>query len=244
MRAGVFLAAIVLSFTGAASGRAARAQDLESAEPRPIEDQRALEAAIAKDESVARLTTSTDAAYAALCRGAAYSFKLADRGGPGCSDVAKHGYELADRARAIAPNRVEGHFLYAICLGVYLRENNLSGITRVSDLIAAAKRAVECDERYDRGGPHRVLALLYAEAPRFIGPGDHDLARKHAERLLEIAGDDDENKLAAAQVYIDIGDSKKARELLARVDPDRAPDPATRRARRLEQLRLQKLLDD
>jgi hypothetical protein len=204
-----------------ASAALARA---DSCEPEELREPRAVQAALARSEEVARVATETATRYAALCRGSAYAFLLALPEGERSSDLAKKGYELADKARALCPGRVEAHYRYALALGIYLRENRLSGITRVSDLIAAAKRAVEIDERYDRGGPHRLLARLYSEAPRVVGPGDHDLAREHLARLLAIAGDDEENKLTAVRVHHEMGDDEKARAFLRTVNPARAPE--------------------
>ena len=218
----------------------ARAQ--ESCEPESIHEPPAVEAALARCESVARLTTSEATRFAALCRGAAYAFRLAEPEGDRSSELAKRGVELAQKARELRPHRVEGHYQYALCLGIYIRENKVTSFGKIDDLIAAANRAVECDERYDRGGPHRLLALLYAEAPRLVGPGDRDLARKHLARLLAVAGDDEENKLTAARVHREIGDDDGARALLRTVDPDHAPEGPSRQELRAEKLKLQKEL--
>ena len=155
-------------------------------------------------------------------------------------DLARRGFELAGRARLLAPGRVEAHYRYAVCLGIYLRENRLSGIARVGDLMSAARRAAELDGSYDRGGPHRLLARIYAEAPRLVGPGDHDLARTHLARLLELAGQDDENRLTAVSVHLSLGDEERARELLAKLDGASLRSPSLRRERE----RLERALRD
>ena len=175
---------VLLAIAGAARGETCEPDD-------SIRDARAVEAALVREEAVAAAATSTVARYSALCRAASYAFRIAEPENDRSSDLAARGVELADRARKLAPDRPEAHYRYAICLGIYLRENKLSGFTRVDELIAAAKKVIEIDERYERAGGHRLLALLYAEAPRFIGPGDHDKARKHAARLLALAGDID-----------------------------------------------------
>jgi hypothetical protein len=192
---------------------------------------------------VARVTTSDDVRYAALCRGAAYSFRLAERVEDRASDWAEHGMKLADRARALRDGRVEGHYRYALCLAKYLGESSLAGLRRADELIAVAKRAVAIDERYDGGGPHVILALVYAESPRVVGSGDHDLARKHIARALEIAKDDPGNRLAAARVYHELGEDDKARSIIGSVDPERARDEAARWEVRLELVRVKKLLE-
>src|SRR5262245_874751 len=113
----------------------------DSAEPdNAIRDPRQVEAALSKCEEIAKITTSAEVRYAALRRGSCYAFRIAEPTGDRSSDLARRGLELAERARKIAPERVEGHYRFALCLGIYLRENTLSGLTRVDDLIEAAKR--------------------------------------------------------------------------------------------------------
>lgn len=214
-------------------------QDRTSCEPEPVSEQR-LVRALEDCEGIARVATESGVIYAAACRGAAYAFRLAEPEGESSGDLARRGFELAGRARLLAPGRVEAHYRYAVCLGIYLRENRLSGIARVGDLMSAARRAAELDGSYDRGGPHRLLARIYAEAPRLVGPGDHDLARTHLARLLELAGQDDENRLTAVSVHLSLGDEERARELLAKLDGASLRSPSLRRERE----RLERALRD
>jgi hypothetical protein len=215
----------------------------DSCEPETIIERKPLEAALTRCEEVARVTTSDDVRYAALCRGATYSFRLAEQVEDRASDWAERGMKLADRARSLRADRVEGHYRYALCLAKYFGENKLAGLRRGDELIAAAKRAAALDERYDGGGPHVILALVYAESPRVVGCGDHDLARKHMARALEIAKDDPGNQLAAARVHHELGEDEKARSIVRNVDPERARDEAARWEVRLELARVKKLLE-
>jgi hypothetical protein len=219
MRALLVLAVIIMMITRSF------AADADSPEPESLRDTNSLITAAIRCEGIASVTTSEDAKYAALCRASAYLFQLSEpEGAKDASDNAKKGMDLADEARKLRPFRVEAPYRYALCLGIYLRENKLSGLTRVSDLIAAGDRAVALDETYDRGGPHRLLARLYAEAPRFVSVGDRDKARAHLKRLMEIAGEDEENKLTAVIVYMNIAQKDDARLALKKVNPDRVPE--------------------
>jgi tetratricopeptide (TPR) repeat protein len=150
---------------------------------------------------------------------AAYAcFLIADdpsmRGGPR-SDWARRGLDLAEKVRAAAPARPEGHYVYALNLGAYLSEHRLQGLRRVGDLIAAADEVNRLDDTFARGGGHRILAILYATAPSIIGPGDSEKALKHLARLLEIAPAYPPNRTAAARTYIELGDDKAARKEIA-----------------------------
>ncbi|MBI3726436.1 hypothetical protein HY251_21140 [bacterium] len=218
------------------------AGETTSPEPGAVRGTEALEAELARCEEIAKVSTG-DALFGALCRGACYAFDLAEPEGGRSGAIAERGCKLADQARKLRSERVEGHYRYALCLGIYLREHSLAALTRVSELVASAKRAVELDERYDRGGGHRLLASLYSEAPGFMG-GDRDLARKHLDGMLRVAGDDEENKLVAAKVYLEIGDRPGARAALAKCRPEREPDEATRKERQAELERLRRKLGD
>lgn len=211
----------------------------ESCEPTLLSARDELTRALEASETIARVATDGHTVYAALCRGAGYAFLLAEPASPSSGELARRGLELAARGRALAPGRVEAHYRYATCLGLYLREHPLAGITRVSELLSAARRAADLDGSYDRGGPHRLLARIYAEAPRLIGPGDHDLARAHLARLLEVAGQDPENRLTAVCVHLAMGDEDEARRRLTAIDPGGLSEPLAR-----ERARLARALDD
>lgn len=215
---------------------AALAQDGTSAS-------KAREAELARLETVARVSTETATAFRAAYEGAHLAFDLAEPEGDASGDLAARGVELADRARQLLPDRVEGHYFHALCLGIYLREHKASGITRAKELVASGERAAALDERYDKGGPHRFLAVLYSEAPRWVGPGDHDKAREHLAKLLKNDGDDEANKLAAVRVLIELGDETEARQVLGSVRPEGGATEAERQLLRAERDRLRKKLD-
>jgi hypothetical protein len=217
----------------------------QSCEPEDVHEKHALEGAIAQADQVASIATSAGVRYAAWCRSAAYSFRLAQQlKGDAASDWAEHGMRAADHARKQEPNRVEAHYRYTLCLSVYLREHTLEALTRVDELVDSAKRAVALDETYDGAGPHVVLALIYSQAPRLIGPGDHDLAREHMKRFLALAGDDEGNKVAAAKVHHELGEDDQARAVLRKVDLKRVNDQGRQQEIRIELEQLKKTLDD
>jgi hypothetical protein len=220
---------------------AARAQ---SCEPEDISETKALEAATKACDTIAATTSNGTERYAALCRCAAYSFRIAQVAeGDRASDWAEHGMKDASRAKKENPQRVEAHYRYALCLGVYLREHWTSVVTRLDELIASARKAAELDEKYDGAGPHVLLALVYAEAPRILG-GDPDRARKHMARFLALFPDDEGNKLAAAKVHLELGEEEEARRHLDTIDPRRARDEATRKEIEPELARIKKQLSD
>jgi hypothetical protein len=225
---------VALLLAGVAGG--ARAQDASRVKQ--------MESELGRLEQVAKVSTATEPTFRACCDGARLAYDLAEPEGDRSGDFAGRGVALADRARKIAPDRAEGHYRYALCLGLYLREHPLSGVSRTKDLVNAGERACQLDGSFDHGGPHRFLAILYSEAPRIVGPGDHDKARDHLAKLLALDPNDEDNKIAAARVYLSLGDDDKARALLQKVQPERGADEASRQSLRTERARLQKKLDD
>ena len=89
------------------------------------------------------------------------------------------------RAALGAAQDVEAIFWYGNNLGRSLNYDYgraLFGGTR--DVLAAFTRAVELDEAYWGGGPHRALANFLAQTPGFLG-GDGDRAGVHFARAVE-----------------------------------------------------------
>lgn len=108
-----------------------------------------------------------------------------------------------------------GHYRLALALGYYAREDQARALSMIEEMEAEAKRAAEMDEAQSGAGPHRYLALLYAQAPGFpTSIGDIDLAYEHAERALEIAGDEPANHVAMAEVLLEDGEDEAAIERL------------------------------
>jgi tetratricopeptide (TPR) repeat protein len=99
-------------------------------------------------------------------------------------DAAKRAVVLARRWREFEPNRVEGHYWYAIAAGLLADADRSYGLDAVGEMESALKRAIELDERYDFAGPLRVLGLLYLRAP---GPPTSVGSSRKAARLLQRA---------------------------------------------------------
>jgi tetratricopeptide (TPR) repeat protein len=132
--------------------------------------------------------------------------------------------EAADRARRMRPDRVEGHYFYAISVG---ESSPTIGIMQaVTDGIAgkfetAATRAYEIDRDYYHGAPPTVLGRYYFMLP--WPKRDLELSR----RYLEEAVARHPNALIArdylAETYYELDQREKAREQLAFVLNNDAP---------------------
>ena len=75
--------------------------------------------------------------------------------------AAKQGIVFARQARELQPDRVEGHYWYALAVGLLADANRAYGLKAVGEMEPALRRAIELDERYDYGGPVRVFGILF-----------------------------------------------------------------------------------
>jgi hypothetical protein len=129
--------------------------------------------------------------------------------------VAVKAVEWADRARSQRPDRVEGHYFYAIAMGEYA--GTIGVMQAVMDGVAgkiesSASRAHQIDRDFDYGGPGTVLGRYYFMLPW----PKRDLAS--SRRYLEEVVARHPRKLIArdylAETYYELGERDKAREQL------------------------------
>ena len=132
--------------------------------------------------------------------------------------AAKRGITLARLARELQPDRVEGHYWYALNVGLLADADRAYGLKAVTEMELALRRAMELDERYDYAGPVRVLGVLLLRAP--APPVSIGSARKGLRLLqhaVELFPDYPENMLYLAEAFRDNKRNAEARELLQKV---------------------------
>jgi tetratricopeptide (TPR) repeat protein len=120
----------------------------------------------------------------------------------------------------------------AAALGLQARERSATAkdaLPRMADLL---KRAARADETVDRGGPHRLLAVVLLRAPSWpLGPGDPEAALPEALAAVKVSPDHAPNQLALGEALKKNGRDDEARkayqqalrlakEAEARGDPD------------------------
>ncbi|MEI8064409.1 MAG: hypothetical protein WCH84_10130, partial [Verrucomicrobiota bacterium] len=132
--------------------------------------------------------------------------------------AAKQGIVFARQARELQPDRVEGHYWYALAVGLLADANRAYGLKAVGEMEPALRRAIELNERYDYGGPVRVLGILLLRTP--APPVSHGSSRKGLRLLqhaVELFPDYPENILYLAEAFRDNYRNVEARELLNKV---------------------------
>lgn len=127
------------------------------------------------------------------------------------------GEGAAEALRTAWPDRVEGYYFLAVVKGRQAEQGGLSGIVQVHTVEDLALKAEQIDPTYEDGGPLRLLAMLYANAPPWpTSIGDIDLALEYAEKAIKVS-DYPLNHLFLAEVLIETEDFPRAREELRKV---------------------------
>lgn len=127
------------------------------------------------------------------------------------------GIGAGERAVALNPERVEGHFWVGVNLSLFAEVNR--GIRGARALLwarAELKKAAAISERYHDAGPLRVLGRLEHKAPRILG-GSHKRGRELLDRALEIAPLNTVTLTYAADLAIDNGERGRAVSFLQQV---------------------------
>jgi tetratricopeptide (TPR) repeat protein len=227
----------VVLLTAASGCKSVRSMRVEPSRPLALT---AKEAALVRKEGLAlwtqqprELTRVTDAArrleqaarvlrddYDAQCEAAqALAFVSENATEPNIRrDTAKSGIVLARHARELKTDGVEGHYWYAINVGLLADVDRAYGLDAVGEMETALKRAIELDERYDSAGPLRVLGILHLRTP---GPpmsiGSPRKGLKLLQRAVESFPDYPENHLYLAEALRDNGRADEARAAIRKV---------------------------
>ena len=127
-------------------------------------------------------------------------------------DAAKRGIVAARRARELKPDRVEGHYWYAINVGFLADVDRAYGLDAVAEMEPALKRAGEIDERYDYAGPLRVLGVLLLRTPQPpVSIGSPRKGLRLLQRAVERFPDYPENYLYLGEALREAGRDDEAK---------------------------------
>ncbi len=140
--------------------------------------------------------------------------------GPAASRItaAKLGIAAANAARTDNPDRVEGHYWYAINVGLLADADRLYGVKAVEEMQTSLQRAIEIDEKYDEAGPLRVMGILLVRAPGPpVSSGSPRKGLRFLQRAVALAPDYPENQLYLAEALQATGKIDEARAALHKV---------------------------
>lgn len=127
------------------------------------------------------------------------------------------GVRAAEDAVALDEARPEGHFWLAATMGALAESLGLrQGLTYRTRIKAALERVLAIDPAYLDGSADRALGRWYHKVPRLLG-GSRDKAVEHLRRSLAYNASSTASLYFLAEVYLDQGDTARARTLLQQV---------------------------
>jgi hypothetical protein len=132
------------------------------------------------------------AGFFALPQGVAADEKMA---------IFQVGSESGDKARRLAPARVEGHYWYAVTLGGWgIAKGILNALSSAKPMRESLTEAIKIDPKYHFSGPLRVRGRLYNKLPGMISFGDNKLALEDLKRAVSLAPESKLNHIYLAEV--------------------------------------------
>jgi hypothetical protein len=153
-----------------------------------------------------------------LWRASRVAFKLAnDSIGDASKGRRQHfaqvGVDLAKQVIAADPKRVEGHYFYAVNIGLLATTKTVGAIPIIFDLVKHAKTAIDLDPAFEHGGPHRLLGAAQVKAPSWpAGPGDVEEGCDHLQKAVSIDDRFPMNHLLYCEALIANGKREEARK--------------------------------
>lgn len=152
-------------------------------------------------------------------------------------ELALMGMELADRARLMAPNEMEGHLYYALCASHYVYGVGTLEAMRDGVFEEVLSELLWCfgkDPAYERGLVFLGLSAYYRLAP--WPERNQEKALTYAEEARTVNPDSLRAAVYLAACYQALGDFDRAVELLTEaveIEPDKISEPDYRRWRRV-----------
>lgn len=199
-----------------------------------------IDKAIETYQQVLALDDTVSEAYWRIAR--AYYFKGSRaKGDSAAADAYREGIEFAKLGVAADDKSVGAHFWLAVSYGKFGETKGImQSLHLVDPLMAELKRALALDEKYEAGGPHRVLCRAYLKLPGFKG-GSVDKAIEHCTKAIEFGPAEHMNHVFMAEALIAKGDKAKAKEQLQEVldtpvNPKYAPEQEDQKKRAKELL--------
>jgi tetratricopeptide (TPR) repeat protein len=130
------------------------------------------------------------------------------------AQIAEQGISACRTALQQDAKSAAAHYYLGLNLGQMARTRGLSALRLIKEMETEWKTAATLDPKFDFGGPHRSLGLLYRDAPSFGSIGSRPKAREHLAKAIELAPNYPENRLELIESCLDWGDRNGARREL------------------------------
>ncbi|BBH51725.1 hypothetical protein [Fluviispira sanaruensis] len=152
--------------------------------------------------------------------------------------IFKFGYEAGEIARKVNPNRVEGHYWYAIDLGSYgLEKGIFTALSNAKPGRDALIEAAKIDPNYHWAGPYRILGRYYQELPGgIISFGDKKIAEDYFNKAIKTSPKFRLNTMYLGVLKEKTGDKNLALELFKKAETLPNVDGTTEESRYAKEL--------
>jgi hypothetical protein len=125
-----------------------------------------------------------------------------------CAKHGKAGMQFAEKAVALAPEKVEALYYYGLSVGIY--SDGVSILTALSEGLKdktqdSFEAAYTIDKNYNRGGPILSLGRFWSVLPWPMDDEDKSLEYFREFQAAGYLDDSDEGKIYMSELLIDIG---------------------------------------
>lgn len=125
-----------------------------------------------------------------------------------CAKHGKAGMQFAEKAIALAPEKVEAHYYYGLSVGIY--SDGVSILTALSEGLKnktqeSFETAYNIDKSYNRGGPILSLGRFWTVLPWPMSDEDKALEYFREFQAAGYLDKSDEGKIYMSELLIDIG---------------------------------------
>ena len=176
------------------------------------------------EKAVAELGDNYEALWKCARAHRDYGNQLKQQGGADwedlCAQHGKAGMGFAEKATALAPDKVEGYYYYGLSVGIY--SDGVSILTALSEGLKNKTQnnfetAYKIDKTYNRGGPMLSLGRFWTVLPWPMNDEDKALAYLREFQSAGYLEGSVEGQIYLAELLIDIGgqdNEAEARKLL------------------------------
>ncbi len=125
--------------------------------------------------------------------------------------LANEGIKAARWVLENQPQNGEAHYWLAMNLAQLSRTKGWGALKIVNEMEKEYLKAIELSPEIDYAGPHRLLGLLYRDAPGWpLSIGSKQKAKYHLQQAVKLAPDFPDNQLFLIESFIKWGEKSEA----------------------------------